>query len=212
MLSNEDYQHIFHEIKNIVTLINSSLQMIAKQHPEIESYDYWNDAVSDVRTLKDIVVELSTVKIGENITKIPTNVPHFLDEIMHATRATLEEHIVCTFHTEEDLPDIGMDSFRMKQAMINLIKNALEAMNGAGTLTIHTFQRDHSLYFEFTDNGCGIDPAVLTQIYTPFYTSKPNGSGLGLVITKTIVESHGGTISCRSVLGKGTTFTISLPY
>lgn len=212
MLSNEDYQHIFHEIKNIVTLINSSLQIIAKQHPEIESYDYWNDAVSDVRVLKEIVVELSTVKIGENINKMSTNVSHFLDEIRHATRATLGEHIVCTFCTEENLPDIGIDSFRMKQAMINLIKNAFEAMNGIGTLTIHTFQRDHSLYFELADDGCGMDADTLEHIYTPFYTSKSNGSGLGLAITKTIIESHGGTISCRSVLGRGTIFTVSIPY
>ena len=99
----------------------------------------------------------------------------------------------------------------MKQSFINLLKNAYEAMNKTGTVKINVFARNNSVQIDVTDYGGGLDPAFADSIFEPFITSKNGGSGLGLVITKQIVDSHHGSIECESRPGDGCTFTIILP-
>ncbi|HEX6769593.1 MAG TPA: HAMP domain-containing sensor histidine kinase [Candidatus Binatia bacterium] len=108
-----------------------------------------------------------------------------------------------------NLPAVRGDEKLLRQIFLNLIRNAVDAMPKGGVLSVRTDRREASLWLELSDTGVGIPPGV--DVFRPFATSKPKGMGLGLAITRHIVETHGGTISYESQPGKGTTFYLSLP-
>ena len=100
---------------------------------------------------------------------------------------------------------------KMMRVFINLIKNAIDAMPENGTLKITSFQTTDYLKIAFADTGKGIPEITLKKLFTPLFTTKAQGMGFGLAICKRIIEAHGGTITVKTVLNKGTTFTIALP-
>jgi signal transduction histidine kinase len=114
---------------------------------------------------------------------------------------------------EEDLPRVYGDARALNQVFLNLLKNALEAFDGAGG-KVHVRLREdgEAVLAEFEDDGPGIDPAVRDRLFEPFVTSKAagKGTGLGLSISQRIVREHGGDISVRSEPGQGTCFTVRL--
>jgi signal transduction histidine kinase len=101
----------------------------------------------------------------------------------------------------------------MKQALINLVVNAIESTAGGGKITVRTARDDAAAAIRITvrDNGAGIPPGLIDQVFEPFFTTKEAGTGLGLSITHGIVVQHGGTIEVASRPREGTTFTITLP-
>lgn len=110
------------------------------------------------------------------------------------------------------LPEILVDEKQIQQVLINMFLNALNAMSGSGILRISTIQpTEDALSIEVEDNGAGISEVEMSKLFIPFYTSRDDGTGLGLPISKRIVEQHGGEISIKSQLGKGTSMTITLP-
>jgi PAS domain S-box-containing protein len=109
------------------------------------------------------------------------------------------------------LPLTPLDSGQMKQVLVNLIKNAMQAMTRDGTLTVQTGYTPESVWVSIADTGGGIARDQLSHIFEPFYTTKKKGTGLGLMIVQRIVRQHGGRIEVESDLGQGTTFRISLP-
>lgn len=211
VLNNEDYLNIFHEIKNSITLVNSSLQLVAKKHPEVCDFDYWNETMSEIDFLKNMVTQLSSVRLYEHLNVMQVNMYSFIYQITSAIRTLSWNDFTCNVILEEDLPLIELDPQLLKQAIVNIIKNAYEAMNCTGTATLHIFYQDNLMHITVTDHGGGLDPALADSIFQPFITSKTGGSGLGLVITKQIIESHHGTLNCISRPGDGCTFTITLP-
>jgi len=104
-----------------------------------------------------------------------------------------------------------IDADMLKQAILNLFINAQQAMSDGGELLIRTNRQKEDALIQISDTGTGIAPAKLPKIFDAYYSSRPQGSGLGLPTTKKIVEAHNGTIAVNSELGKGTSFTIKLP-
>ena len=100
----------------------------------------------------------------------------------------------------------------MKQAFYNVIKNSLEAMRRHGTLRIRTDLDDTYVMVSFIDTGSGMSAENLSHVFEPYFTTKPSGTGLGLLIVRRIVREHGGELSIESSQGKGLTLTIRLPY
>ncbi|MDE2008765.1 MAG: histidine kinase, partial [Candidatus Omnitrophica bacterium] len=112
---------------------------------------------------------------------------------------------------------IQADPQQLKQALLNLVLNAIDAMPNGGTLTVTTNVipakagiQYHQYIIEISDTGCGIDPKDLPHIFDPFFSKKEKGTGLGLAITQGIIEKHGGIISVESKLNQGTNFKIKL--
>jgi signal transduction histidine kinase len=95
--------------------------------------------------------------------------------------------------------------------LVNLIKNAMQAMNRDGTLTLSTGSTPEAVWVSIQDTGCGIPSEQLNGIFKPFYTTKEKGSGLGLMIVQRILRDHGGRVEMESQLGQGTTFRVWLP-
>lgn len=113
----------------------------------------------------------------------------------------------------ESLPEVRLDVGQMRQALLNIVKNAGEALaeHGGGTLTITAVADDTSVRLDVADDGPGMDAEHVARIFDPFFSTKDAGSGLGLPVTQQVIAEHGGRIACRSSLGDGTTFTIELP-
>jgi len=111
----------------------------------------------------------------------------------------------------ESRPKIKVDVEKIKRAFVNIIKNAIEAMPKGGTLTIKSRKLNGTLEFVFSDRGAGMSKRTLENLWTPLFTTKAKGMGFGLPICKRFVDAHGGSISVKSAIGKGTTFVVTLP-
>ena len=109
------------------------------------------------------------------------------------------------------LPLAPMDVGQIKQVLMNLIKNAMQAMTRDGVLTIETGSTADSVWISVSDTGGGIAPDKINHIFEPFYTTKKKGTGLGLMIVQRIMRQHGGHIELESRVGQGTTFRLRLP-
>ncbi|GAB4482594.1 MAG: hypothetical protein OHK006_01410 [Thermodesulfovibrionales bacterium] len=111
---------------------------------------------------------------------------------------------------------VHVDKQRIQQALLNFIKNAIEAIPDDGSVTVEAVHKtnEHEVVIAIRDNGIGIEPEKLEKIFEPFFTTKGDekGSGLGLFVTREIIEEHGGTVQVESRPGEGTTFYVRLPH
>jgi two-component system sensor histidine kinase HydH len=114
-------------------------------------------------------------------------------------------------HLAAHLPQVEVDRRLFQQVLQNLARNALQAMPGGGRLEILTYEADGAVVLELIDNGCGMDEPTQGRMFDAFFSTKPGGSGLGLPTVRTIVEAHGGTITCDSAIGRGTRFRLTWP-
>ncbi len=110
-----------------------------------------------------------------------------------------------------ELPAVRLDPAQLKQALVNLIKNAMQAMTKGGTLTLSTGATTDAVWIGIGDTGSGIPAERLNRLFQPFQTTKERGSGLGLMVVQRIIRDHGGRIDFESKVGRGTTFTLWLP-
>ncbi len=113
--------------------------------------------------------------------------------------------------TTADAPEILVDEPKLKRVLTNLIQNAIDAMPDGGKLSISSTNAQKEVSISIRDTGVGIPQDVMEKIWTPLYTTKAKGIGLGMPICRRIIEAHGGSISVDSTVGKGTTFTLKLP-
>ena len=212
MLSADDYLKFFHEIKNSITLINSSLQLISKEHPEVASYELWGDTMSEIKYLRAMIIEFSKSGVCTSINIEPTSMSIFLKDLIHSIdHFSPDTNFHCEANISGRIPILNVDSMRLKQAIMNLIKNSFEAMNQTGTIQLNAFVREKSFILEIVDHGGGLKNGTENSLYQLFFTTKPDGTGLGLPITKQIIELHNGYLLCDNRPNDGCTFTICLP-
>lgn len=212
-MTNEDYQIIFHEIKNNITFLSGSLQLIEKQHPEIKAFSYWNDSMQEIAFLKKMLVELSSARLSNNLNLQIISPESFFPQLMNSCTALFHsDGFHCQVQLEPALPDIAIDCDRIRRMFFNLLKNSYEAMDGSGEVFLTAHLENAFLRFDLIDSGGGIPPEYMPKLFTPLATTKPGGTGLGLLISKQIVEAHHGCLTVDSRYGDGCTFSIFLPY
>ncbi len=131
--------------------------------------------------------------------------------IMLSRQQALSKPIDIVFNRNADLPEVEHDSSQIHQVLLNLVLNSIQAIEGEGTIQIEIGQRGDSVAIGVSDTGRGISAEVLPNVFRPFYTTKGNGTGLGLSLARRIVEDHHGQIDVTSTVGKGSTFTVHLP-
>lgn len=203
-----------HEFGNALTLINSSLQIIESSHPEVKGFKYWSSTISDVHYLINLVTEVSSYNNSRRLNLAETDIVSILQSIVHTySGMDCSGNIDIGLNVINNIPIIYADYTKLKQVFINLIKNSFEALDLKKSSYIHIIVKatDCNLIIEISDNGCGIPADKINEIFTPMVTFKEGGTGLGLPISKMIIESHNGTIHVTSTEGVGTIFTISLP-
>ena len=124
---------------------------------------------------------------------------------------TVPENITVNTNLNGNSLQVKADAEQISRVFTNIISNAIQAMNGKGELKIDTGMNGSFAWIRFTDTGCGIPEENMEKIFEPLFTTKPKGIGLGLAITKRLVEQNGGKIEVASQVGKGATFTVKLP-
>jgi two-component system, NtrC family, sensor histidine kinase HydH len=147
---------------------------------------------------------------------VPTKQKVDLNQIIQEVEALMQEQaqsqgITLREHLDPQLPPLEADPSQMKQVLLNLVKNSLEALNSGGQVTFSSGTEDHQVWFAVRDNGNGMPPEVLDKIFNPFFTTKEKGTGLGLAVIHKIVEDHNGEITVSSTPDKGTVIRVNLP-
>ncbi len=201
-----------HEIRNPLTLISSTMQLMEKEHPELTDYRHWTQVRQDIAGVIDLLNNLSAYNNCDRLNQKIISASSFFQEISEqfAPSALLQKKRF-SFIAENNLPDFTGDPLKLKEVIINLLKNSLEATEEGDSITLDVSTKDRTLLIKVTDNGCGIAPEYLSSLFEPFVTHKPTGTGLGLAIAKGIIASHQGDISVESRKNNGTVFTICLP-
>jgi two-component system, sporulation sensor kinase E len=142
----------------------------------------------------------------------PDSLNDVVDKTLDLLRPELENRgLTVTTKLARRLAAAPLDATQMQQVLVNLIKNAMQAMTRGGTLTLQTGENDDGVWMSVADTGGGIPQEQINRIFEPFYTTKKKGSGLGLMIVQRIVRAHNGRIELESHVGRGTTFRIWLP-
>jgi signal transduction histidine kinase len=142
----------------------------------------------------------------------PLDLPKLLGEVLAFMRVEIENRKIAVEASWPDtLPSVTGDRDQLRQAFYNIIRNAVQAMNGGGRLDILCREDSNFVSIRFQDTGAGIAPQNLSRIMEPYFTTHAEGSGLGLLIVNRIVRTHGGELLISSVPGEGAAFTIRLP-
>ncbi|MFC4410878.1 PAS domain S-box protein [Chungangia koreensis] len=200
---------IAHEIRNPLTSIKGFLQLLA-----IDSKNGYTDVIlSELERIESIMNEFLTLAKPhqENDMKVREFIC-VVEEVRSfmSPEALLNRVQIQSDYQVEKLM-VNFEPKQIKQVLINLIKNAIEAMPDGGTVTLKTYELNGQAVIEVTDEGAGIPKERLARLGEPFYSNKEKGTGLGLMVSYRIIQNHSGTIQFFSEVGKGTTVQIRLP-
>ena len=208
----ETISTVSHEIRNPLTLVYSTLQLIESQHPEVHSYRYWDSLRSDIEYMKTLLEELSSFNNGSTLSLKPLDFYKFMQQLVLSFAASCaDSDVEFTSYIDPQLPPITADPIKLREVFLNLLRNAREAVDVMGQIRLEATCSDTDICISIQDSGCGIAAEHLADIFTPFVTHKTGGTGLGLAIAQRTIESHKGSIEVSSQPGEGTTFLVKLP-
>jgi signal transduction histidine kinase len=204
-----------HEIRNPLAGIAGVIEIVGRDLPASSPA---KAVVKDVREEINQINRILTDLLGTarpraaemRLSDLNTTVEH---AVMLARQQVLSKPIRIDFTPAESLPEVDHDSDQMHQVLLNLLLNAMQAIEGPGRVEVAVFAREDSedAVVTVSDTGRGIPPEHLPNIFRPFYTTKGDGTGLGLSLAKRIIEGHHGRIEVDSKLDQGTTFSVTLP-
>jgi len=197
---------IAHEIRNPLSSMKMTVQMLREQAKDPEAHDR---ILREIERLELIAAELTGA--SQPLRKEPVRLDSVVDDVLELMRRRLEHLGVAVEKKYAPVPEIRVDVDRFKRCVMNLVLNGAQAMASGGPLRVEILPRDGRVRFAVTDAGTGVPPEVGKKVFEPFVTTKQDGVGLGLSLTKRIVEDHGGEIGYDAVPG-GTTFWIELPH
>lgn len=207
-----------HEIKNPLSTLNLNLQLLAEDFQNAESpterraLKKIQVLQKECQRLEDILNDFLRYARVCDLHREPTDVNAVVREVIDFQAPQLRQHkIVVREQLGEALPPVLLDVDFFKQAILNLVLNAQQAMADGGELILKTRALGPHVFVDVIDTGTGIAEEALPKIFRPFYSTRKEGSGLGLPTTKRIVEAHQGRLLVDSQVGKGTAFSIQLP-
>ena len=207
-----------HEIKNPLSTIQLNLQLLREDLlPESPAYEKLVSRLSTVQKettrLRDILDEFLRFAGKLEIDKKPIDVNRLIEELVDFFTPQAQLHRVQLRINPANQPmTVLLDERLIKQAMLNLMLNAVQAMPPDGGEIILSIRRDpNEAVIEIADSGAGIATEAISRVFDAYYSTKKSGVGLGLPITRRIIEEHGGSLTVSSEVGKGSTFTIRLP-
>lgn len=209
---------VAHEIGNPLNALTIHLQLLDREIQKLPEGE--RGKLTDlVRIARDEIARLDLI-VTQFLRALRPSRPHLaptrLDAVIQETLTLLKQdiedrRIEVSVETPSGLPRVRVDRDQIKQAFFNIAKNALQAMPDGGALQITLMVTDRYVGAAFRDTGPGIAPDDFGRIFEPYFTTKSQGSGLGLMIVQRIVQDHGGRLDVRSDPGAGTTFTVWLP-
>jgi len=206
-----------HELKNPLFSIRGFLQILKQSFDDDDKRKEYTDiAINELdrmnNLLNDYLARYKEHNIHDDKTKMGISVKKVIEELIaffqHSLHIKGISHEI-EFENNELLVLIGKE--QLMQVLINIVQNSIEAMDKGDHLSIKAFKEDDWVCIEIKDEGVGIKQSELDKIFAPFFSTKENGTGLGLYITKRIVDNNGGSINIKSIEGKGTTTYLKFP-
>ena len=202
-----------HEIRNPLAGIAGVIEIVSRDLPSTSPARLVvKDVRQEIARINQIVTDLLQTarphppKVRKS--DLNTTVEH---AVMLGRQQALTKSVEITLQKNPSLPEIEHDSDQIHQVLLNLLLNALQAIDRSGKVSVCVKARENAAVVEVSDDGRGIPPEQLPHIFRPFFTTKGDGTGLGLSLARRIVEDHQGRIDVTSMVGKGTTFTVVLP-
>ncbi|MFI3209339.1 MAG: HAMP domain-containing sensor histidine kinase [Eubacteriales bacterium] len=212
---------IGHELRNPLTYIYGNLQLLADEHPEVKEYRHFNAVYKETQFMTTVLEDLTSYNHSKTVRK------ELFEPTRYLAAFSLSQHprmikagIQFDFDVPLRLSPWYADPNKLKQVLYNLVNNAKDAVYAhtfGPPCAIHMSARQEwigekdYIIIDVEDNGIGIEAENLETIFEPFRTFKPNGTGLGLAVCRSIIEAHCGTLTVQSIPKKGSTFTITIP-
>ncbi len=202
-----------HEIRNPLSSMRMLSQMLLQKplvsDEQRQSLEYILEEIERIDTIVKGLMDFArpTTLNLERQSLVPV-----LQSVLALMEANLTHHQIQLYlELDAKLPDFEFDSDKIKQAFMNVVLNAMEAMPEGGTIAVSVFKQEDSVCIKVVDTGAGIPEEDIEHLFEPFFTRKTKGTGLGLANVKRILEEHAGTVEIDSVLGEGTTVLMWLP-
>lgn len=207
-------------IANENSIPEDEMKKISKMKADID-IDFIRDDVKDLikscvegtERTKNIVLDLKNFSRMEEMVLTQFNIPKEIDTTLNILNNKYKNRITVVKDYEQNVPKIEAYGGQLNQVFMNILDNAQYAIKGEGTVTISVKQQGENVIIKFSDSGEGIKKEDIKKVFEPFFTTKPvgQGTGLGMSITYRVIKNHNGEITVDSEVGKGTTFTITLP-
>lgn len=207
-----------HEIKNPLSVIRMNMDLLAedlaanespRQHGARLRVEMVHQQCTRLENLLNDFLKFARVR---RLDLVPGNLNDQIQTALWLFEAQARTQTVRVLpHLDSDLPRVMLDPETLQAALVNLVKNALEAMPDGGDLTVITRIARTGVALDLIDTGAGIDDRTALHMFEAFYSTKDGGSGLGLPMARKIIEAHGGRIGIESALGRGTKLTLEFP-
>lgn len=199
-----------HEIRNNLTLISSRLQLLIAKYPILQTDDICLQLFEDIREAHAILNNSKTAGTSPNL--LPCDMHELIQELYHTCQPLFQTNgKTLMLDMPDTLPMIRADKQQIKQALLNLIKNAAEATKKGQWCRIKAAANPEHLVITITDNGIGMTPEQKSHIFEAYVSYKQGGTGLGLHMVKSTVYAHHGQLDCQSAPKQGSSFRIALP-
>jgi len=201
---------IAHELRNPMAVISGYLSLLSKKANN-EHQAIIRNIAAEIEGMNRIIGDLLTFARPTSLNRVKVNISELMESCLaNALQATGAGASIRT-DLHLDPIEASLDEVVMRQALTNLIQNAVEAMPGGGTLSLSARESQGKLRIVVGDTGAGMHPDVIKKIFLPFFTTKDTGVGMGLALAHKSIVSHGGRVEVESTEGKGTVFTVILP-
>ncbi|HTS17386.1 MAG TPA: ATP-binding protein [Verrucomicrobiae bacterium] len=212
---------VAHEVRNPLASITLNLDLVRKEIDKLaNSHDgspeegrvLVNEMREEVRRIQHVIEDYLQFARLPKAQRKPLVLNEFLDQKLAFMQLVFDKAQV-TYREEFDasVGTVSADGDQLWQAVLNLIRNSMEAMPNGGAITVSTWRDHDQVLVRVRDTGAGMSEQQVRQVFKPFFSTKTRGTGLGLTLVQQIVSEHGGHVECLSAIGKGSTFTIYLP-
>ncbi len=208
---------VAHEIRNPLNAISITAQRLKSEFvPQKDKEEYISfikTILDEIKSLDNIINQFLGLAKAQRLDLIPTNMNAFLDELVNLIEIEAKEKNISLTKRIETLPEMKIDPEEMKKALLNIMRNGVQATPPGKAFKIQGFEDDsqNQIVIKIEDSGPGIPKENLSKIFQPYFSTKEKGTGLGLSIAYRIISDHKGKVEVESKLGKGTIFTVKLP-
>ncbi|MDZ7263314.1 MAG: ATP-binding protein [candidate division KSB1 bacterium] len=207
---------VAHEIRNPLNAIGMITQRLAREFVPQSGHDEYREltkiVVSEVRRINDIIQQFLKFARPPKLHLAATNVNLLIENTVKLMASQAQEKKIEIITSLNSTPVLMIDQNQMQQALLNILQNAIEAIPGEGKITISTaVTNEREVGIRIADSGIGMNSETQSKIFNLYYTTKPQGTGLGLSLVHQIISQHEGRIEVESAVGKGSTFSIYLP-
>ncbi len=212
---------VAHEIRNPLGSISLNLDLVERElnvfansngSSATECRVLLHEMRSQVSRIRQVMQEYLRFARMPKSERAAVSLKGFLEEKLNFVQPLLDQkHVDLRRMLDPNLPPVCVDAEQLWEAVLNLIRNALDAMPDGGNLTVTTQKHGAEALISISDNGRGMTEEEARHLFVPFFTTKSDGTGLGLAYTQRVINEHGGRIDCATARGKGSTFSIQLP-